>query len=294
MEAFYKANHIRIYNKDCRFMEELGDESVDLIATDPPYGISFLGKDWDTFNELVDPQGAYQKKKGFKKLPRQNTISMTEFFIPIWKECLRILKPGAFAFVMCSPRADVMAKQVSCLQDAGFQVNFTPIYWAYASGFPKAQNIGKAVDKRLGTYKEGKPTANARFGYNGQDKHYNHAKITREFDAQSPQAKALDGSYAGFQPKPAVEVIIVAMKPLSEKTFVDQALKNRKGIIWLDDGRIPYESEEDKSQATPQGRCTGQVYDSMLGRERKEFDRPEQKGRFPANLLVSDDVLNDG
>ncbi|GAI22492.1 unnamed protein product, partial [marine sediment metagenome] len=70
------------------------------------------------------------------------------------------------------------------------------------------------------------------------------------------------------------------------------ALKNRKGITWLDDGRIPYESEEDKSQATPQGRCTGQVYDSMLGRERKEFDRPEQKGRFPANLLVSDDVLN--
>ncbi|GAI50163.1 unnamed protein product, partial [marine sediment metagenome] len=74
-------------------MEELGDESVDLIATDPPYGISFMGKDWDTFNELVDPQGAYQKKKGFKKLPRQNTISMTEFFIPIWKECLRVLRP---------------------------------------------------------------------------------------------------------------------------------------------------------------------------------------------------------
>ncbi|GAI14109.1 unnamed protein product, partial [marine sediment metagenome] len=156
----------------------------------------------------------------------------------------------------------------------------------------KAMSISKAVDKRLGTYKEGKPTANARFGYNGQDKHYNHAKITREFDAQSPQAKALDGSYAGFQPKPAVEVIIVAMKPLSEKTFVDQALKNRKGITWLDSVKIPYESEGDKSQATPQGRCTGQVYDSMLGRERKDFDRPEQKGRFPANLLVSDDVLN--
>ncbi|GAJ21793.1 unnamed protein product, partial [marine sediment metagenome] len=50
MEAFYKDNHIRIHNKDCLFMEELGDESVDLIATDPPYGISFMGKDWDTFN----------------------------------------------------------------------------------------------------------------------------------------------------------------------------------------------------------------------------------------------------
>jgi len=47
------------------------------------------------------------------------------------------------------------------------------------------------------------------------------------------EAKALDGSYAGYQPKPAVEVILVCMKPLSEKTYVDQALKNGKGISWL-------------------------------------------------------------
>ena len=48
--------------------------------------------------------------------------------------------------------------------------------------------------------------------------------IQFETKATSLQAKALDGSYGGFQPKPAVEVIIVAMKPLSEKTYVDQAL----------------------------------------------------------------------
>src|SRR5258708_39735357 len=100
------------------------------------------------------------------------------------------------------------------------------------------------VDKRLGSYVDGKPTANARFHSEGDDGNYNHAKITREFIAQSDQAKQLDGSYGGFQPKPAVEVILVAMKPLSEKTFVDQALKNGKGITWLDDCRIPYESDD--------------------------------------------------
>ncbi len=57
---------LEIYNQDClEGTRELPGDSVDLIVTDPPYGISFMGKDWDTFNEVVPPQGAYQHKKGF-------------------------------------------------------------------------------------------------------------------------------------------------------------------------------------------------------------------------------------
>jgi site-specific DNA-methyltransferase (adenine-specific) len=115
------------------------------------------------------------------------------------------------------------------------------------------------------------------------------------------QAKSFNGSYGGFQPKPAVEIIIVCMKPLSEKTFVDQALANGKGVTWLDKCRVPYISQEDQNSATPQGKCTSKEISAIgaepdAGREleRVEFDRPEQRGRFPANLLVSDDVLNDG
>ena len=85
-------------------MKQWPDESVDLLVSDPPYGISFMGKDWDTFNEVVDPQGAYAKKKGFKKLPRNKPFAMLEFFVPIWKECFRVLKPGSFMFIMCSAR----------------------------------------------------------------------------------------------------------------------------------------------------------------------------------------------
>ena len=72
-------------------------------------------------------------------------------------------------------------------------------------------------------------------------------------------AKALDGAYAGFQPKPAVEVIIVAMKPCTKRTYTEQAQTNGKGVTWLDDCRIP--SNENGI------------------------------GRFPSNLLVSDCVL---
>ena len=93
MKPYYEVSHIKLFNKDCRSMAELPDESVDLPVTDPPYGIGFMGKDWDKFNEIVDPQRAYAKKKGFKKLPRNSSAFIVEFFTPIWRECLRVLKP---------------------------------------------------------------------------------------------------------------------------------------------------------------------------------------------------------
>jgi site-specific DNA-methyltransferase (adenine-specific) len=98
-------------------------ESIDLIATDPPYGISFMGKDWD------------------KAVPS----------VEVWKECLRVLKPGAFAFVMSLPRLDVLSQMAVRLSEAGFRVDFTPIFWAFASGFPKATNISKKLDVRRPT-----------------------------------------------------------------------------------------------------------------------------------------------
>lgn len=252
---------------DCEnLMRELNPNSVDLIVTDPPYGYSFMGKDWD------------------KVVPSAK----------LWKECLRVLKPGAFAFIMSAPRQDVLAHNLVNLCDAGFETGFTSIYWTYASGFPKAGNIGKLVDKRNGAEREitGKDKTRSNndlipFAKRGE---YNLYNIPA-----TPQAKKLDGSYAGFQPKPAVEVIIVVMKPLSEKTYVDQALVNGKGITWLDDGRIPYESNDVDTRRNAKGGDNGLIgSDTFKIRERHKEDQPEHSGRFPANLLVSDDILNDG
>ena len=58
----------------------------------------------------------------------------------------------------------------------------------------------------------------------------------------------LEGSYGGFQPKPAVEVVLVAMKPIEEKGLLAQAEKNGKAVSWFDDCRIPFEEGD-----TPQG-----------------------------------------
>lgn len=104
--------------------------------------------------------------------------------------------------------------------------------------------------------------------------------------------KELEGSYAGSQLKPAVEVIIVCMKPLSEKTFTDQALKNGKGVTWLDNARIPFEENPTGVWGTSNENCKPTFNASV---DQHEFrSSPHQQGRFPANLLVTDDVLNNG
>ena len=262
-------------------LKELPDESVDCLISDPPYGISFMNKDWD------------------KAIPS----------IEIWNECLRVLKSGAFAFIMCSPRSDVQAEMIIKLKEAGFDVGFSPIYWTYASGFPKAINISKAVDRKLNVEQETREfenplrknrSYNVPTGFSSLENRKGNGKYQMGV-ATSEEAKRLNGSYAGFQMKPSVEVIIVAMKPLSEKTYVEQALKNGKGITWLDDGRIPYQSESDKEIANSLGDSfSGKSFDTgryhfNVGNSfvRSEFEI-NAKGRFPANLLVQDNVLDIG
>lgn len=260
-----------LLNGDClEKLKELYDESIDLLCTDPPYGYGFMNKDWD------------------------KAVVKTE----VWKECLRVLKPGSFAFVMSAPRQDVMSHMIVNLDKAGFKTDFTPMFWAYASGFPKAMNISKMVDKKLGF----EPTKISEKSYSSPD--FSEEQFTKQGSMMqtsetseriqcyntkptSPEAKKLDGSYAGFQPKPAVEVILVCMKPLSEKNYTDQAMKNGKGITWLDDCRIPtnevFSVRNDFSQ-----RVT-----TITNNQTPDFYSNE-KGRFPANLIVSDNSLDMG
>ena len=325
-------------NGDClEELKKLDDNSIDLLCTDPPYGYGFMGKHWDTFQEKqsTKSQTVGWMSPGMKK----STYGMKEFFVPIWEESLRVVKPGGFAFVMSAPRSDVQMVMVQTLQEAGFDVSFTPIYWTYATGFPKAMNIGKAVDKRMGAErkvvgkKKNKLNFNAR---DGSDKSFydsvwdGGSNVDLDItEPKSEEAKKLDGSYAGYQPKPAVEVVIVAMKPLEQKGYLDQALDNQKGITWLDDCRIPFggmsdEEQFDKDNVAGQmnfdGRYekdSGKMYEGgwdkpmrnttnrkpreentvfkSSGFKNDDNDTAEASplGRFAANLLVSDDTLEE-
>ena len=251
-------------------LKELDENSIDCLVTDPPYGINFMGKSWDNFekgqNDLKETFEKNIKKHGRKygdqtegdlaismksNHPIYKFEGMNQFFTPIFKECLRVMKPGSFGFICCIPRQDCLSRMMISLEDAGFNINFSSIYWTYASGFPKAMNIGKKLDKK--------------------DIDHN-----------------MEGSYAGFQPKPAVECIIVVMKPLSEGSYINQAMKDGKGVTWLDDCRVPYADENDVVSIAGGGK-------TFHG---EEYKKPEFKiktdGRFAANLLISDQILDDG
>lgn len=95
---------------DClEVLTELHDNSVDSIVTDPPYGLKFMGKRWDC--EVPDEA--------------------------IWRECLRVLKPGGHLLAFAGTRTQ---HRMACrIDDAGFEIR-DMIAWVYGSGFPKSHN----------------------------------------------------------------------------------------------------------------------------------------------------------
>jgi len=220
-------------------LKKLEDDSIDLIVTDPPYRYGFMGKNWD-------------KKQDFTE---------------IWRECLRVLKPGAFAFIMNAPRSDCQLLLLSELANVGFNIEFSPIFWSYASGFPKAMNLSRAFDRKEGI----KPILTEPLGKIPKWEEHHNTETTKQNPFQTGQnlhkhikkigpisenAKRFKGSYAGFQPKPAVELINVVMKPLSEKSYIEQALKNGKGLVWFENCRIPYTTELEAINSNSKGYCT--------------------------------------
>ena len=187
-----------LFNGDsAEVLKELKDNSVDLLATDPPYGISFMGKGWD------------------KVLPPKE----------VWSECYRVLKPGSFIAVMSSPRSDVLYRMIKDLEDAGFDMSFSPILWTYHNGFPKASDTSKMIDKRLGV--KGEVIGE----YENSIPQITPWKDVERFESKNQitapatdLAKKYEGSKLGFQPKPAVEHIIIGMKPHGSKSYIDNVL----------------------------------------------------------------------
>ena len=202
-------------------LKSLPTGSVDYVCTDPPYA-------------LVAGQykGDGKHKKGFLGHAWDNSLPPVKTL----KQILRVMKPGAFATFFCAARSDLQSAFGANLQKAGFYTAFSPLYWCYASGQLQATNMAKSVDKRLGMKGELLEilTNNARNekrdsgGFNSTDRTKYEVR-----GLASGEAKALDGAFAGFAPRTAVEVIIIVMKPNEEASYIDQAMKTGKGISWL-------------------------------------------------------------
>lgn len=271
----------RVVLGDCaEVMRGYLDNSIDCIVTDPPYGLNFMGKAWD------------------KALPPKAAFS----------EMCRVLKPGALAFVMSSPRQDLMWRMAQLLEESGFELGQSFISWVYASGFPKAYDISKGIDAKKGLQRTviGKGKAGlaksmdlAHKNEPEESSYYRPLKNgTSEniFDLTEPassEAREWSGWKSVTGLKPALEVVFMVQKPLSEKTIVDNVLKWGTGAMNVDACRVPIEKQDNIYEKNPH---TLHTYDANYGiyqkREDQKYEIPE--GRFPANLLVSDDALNNG
>jgi len=202
---------INLLHGDClEQMKTLEDNSVDSIVSDPPYGISFMAKKWDYDVPSVE----------------------------VWKEAMRVLKPGGHALIACGTRTQ--HRMVVNIEDAGFEIRDV-VSWIYGSGFPKSLNISKAIDKAAGAEREvigDHPSINGtgkKWRKNGAEVEY----VTKPVQLTVPAtdaAKQWDGW--GTALKPSSEFFTLCRKPLSEKTVAANVLKWGTGGINIDACRV--------------------------------------------------------
>ena len=252
---------------DClEVMKTLPDCSVDAVVTDPPYGLSFMGKRWDYDVPSVE----------------------------IWAECLRVLKPGGQLLAFAGTRTQ--HRMAVRIEDAGFEIR-DMIAWVYGSGFPKSLDVSKAIDKAAGAEREvvGSYTVG---GTAAKGKHKGRAAAASDEGAAigctkdlaitapaTPEAQQWQGW--GTALKPALEPITVARKPFPG-TVAANVLEHGTGAINVDGCRV--EAPLGRPLIQP-NHCPGFGDVGKSGGSKNAGATTE--GRWPANLIHdgSDEVV---
>lgn len=254
---------INLYLGDCLYrMAEMDANSIDTIITDPPYGLSFMGKDWD------------------HGVPG----------VPFWTEALRVAKPGAMLLAFGGTRT--FHRLTCAIEDAGWEIRDC-LMWLYGSGFPKSHDISKAIDRMAGAEREViGHTVSVQFREQGRNPHYTvHSDnsgygTSGQFGHGVPiTAPATDSAKLwegwGTALKPAWEPIVLAMKPVS-KTFAENALEYGVAGLNIDGGRILTGERPHRTKLgdLPSNGIYGE------GLNGSKATGVTGLGRWPANLLL--------
>lgn len=244
-----------------KVLKRIKDNTIDVIITDPPYELKFMNNKWDG-TEIT-----------FKK--------------ETWAECLRVLKPGGLMSVFHHSKK--FHRCAVAIEDAGFELKDT-LMWIYGTGFPKAQDIAKHIDKLKGTKptqgdiksnwlnKDGSVVDRKLKGHDSGNGHsYGFDDAPRETTPTSPEAKKWQG-YKTPSLKPAFEPIILAQKPI-EGTYAKNVLKWGVGAFNIDACRVV----TGDSIAVNVGSKDEKQSDGWG--VKKQITEIQNKGRYPANVL---------
>ncbi|QKY11645.1 site-specific DNA-methyltransferase [Janthinobacterium lividum] len=289
-------------------MRTLPDDSVDSVVTDPPYGISFMGKAWDGADIVArterrrgfashapdaGPNGGHKSiaaEAGKYDLAPAAMRAFQDFSEDWAREAFRVLKPGGHLLSFSSART--YHRMTSGIEDAGFEIR-DQIMWVFGSGFPKSQNVSKALDKAAGAERavlsEGRAVKRMIPGAD-QDATGSWTKDNgREYVPQvtapaTDDAAQWDGW--GTALKPAHEPICVARKPLAKgHTVAANVLAHGTGAINIDACRVEPtgESRGRTGEASQDQRYTSSGGTNFAATPGVRGGAPE--GRWPANLI---------
>ena len=252
-------------------LKTLADNSIDAIVTDPPYGIDFLGKDWDA-----------------------NTGALETY-----QECLRVLKPGGHILAFSAART--YHHLAVTLEQAGFEIR-DQIMWIYSSGFPKSQDIGKQIQKKLGVKETKKATGpksttprKNNYKNTLAEAQGNDRIVTDDYDAvdiivpTDPEAKAWAGW--GTALKPAHEPIALARKPI-KLSIAKNCQTHGVGALNIDACRIPTDdviicgagNDNTFNKFNAENNVDGPGTGTKINVDVPKWQQAEG-GRFPSNVL---------
>lgn len=269
---------------DClESLRKMPDNSVDAIVTDPPYGLT-ANKKGGTGTASVNLDSPYGRARiGTGNGPGGFMGHKWDSDVPseaIWRECLRVLKPGGHLLAFAGTRTQ--HRMAVRIEDAGFEIR-DMIAWVYGSGFPKSLDVSKAIDKAAGAEREviqqgersaARPVVEDQSG----GKAYRLAGDASITAPATEAARQWQGW--GTALKPALEPITVARKPLVGNVATN-VLAHGTGALNIDGCRVGAETRTNASK--PRADRNGFVDGFVGGTQSQTHDH----GRWPANLILS-------
>jgi len=240
------------------------DNSIDHIITDPPYLIDFMGKGWDS---------------------EDNIAGSVEF----WKETLRVCKSGSYALVFGHSRTH--HRVMVAMENAGWEIRDC-LMWVQGQGFPKSHELGAKIDKALGHIGHRGKRVKHQVG----QEHLEKPEAVGRHEPISEEAKEWSGW--GENLKPAWEAIIMARKPF-KGSLTNNVLTNKLGALNIDACRVGNETNPQKvittkgakfkswSDDPEKTRWHNQGFNKLGG---NTYETKETTGRFPANIILDEEA----